>query len=72
MVIERMPGDGSKTVKNRQKPATTFKAIYTCMCTPVGPTDAKQHKQLNAFQCQSYLPCFQTRSQHTQEHKNYY
>eukprot|EP00972_Heterocapsa_arctica_P008825 1294726-Heterocapsa_arctica.AAC.1 len=39
MVIARMPEDPSKAFKHRQKTSKTFKATYTCMCTPVGPTD---------------------------------
>eukprot|EP00972_Heterocapsa_arctica_P105582 15555290-Heterocapsa_arctica.AAC.1 len=39
MVIARMPEDRSKTFENLPKLTKTFKAIYTCMCTPVGPTD---------------------------------
>eukprot|EP00972_Heterocapsa_arctica_P077109 11372104-Heterocapsa_arctica.AAC.1 len=27
-----------------QQPPKTFKAIYTCMCTPVGPTEICEHK----------------------------
>eukprot|EP00972_Heterocapsa_arctica_P056721 8373370-Heterocapsa_arctica.AAC.1 len=40
VVMERMPEDRSKTFKNslKQKLLKAFKAIYTCMCTPVGPT----------------------------------
>eukprot|EP00972_Heterocapsa_arctica_P074676 11020151-Heterocapsa_arctica.AAC.1 len=38
MVIAGMPEDRSKTFKNLQKQTKTFKAIYTCTCTPVGPT----------------------------------
>eukprot|EP00972_Heterocapsa_arctica_P063716 9402087-Heterocapsa_arctica.AAC.1 len=33
MVIARMPEDRSKPLKHYK----TFKAMYTCMCTPVGP-----------------------------------
>eukprot|EP00972_Heterocapsa_arctica_P074045 10929869-Heterocapsa_arctica.AAC.1 len=39
MVIARMPEDRSKTIKNLQTPSSTCKAIHTCMCTPVGPTE---------------------------------
>eukprot|EP00972_Heterocapsa_arctica_P006821 997003-Heterocapsa_arctica.AAC.1 len=39
MVIARMPEDRSNTFKNLQKYSKTFKATYTCMCTPAGPTD---------------------------------
>eukprot|EP00972_Heterocapsa_arctica_P040464 5960834-Heterocapsa_arctica.AAC.1 len=39
MVMARMPEDRSKTFRNLQTPSKTFKAMYTCMCTPVGPTD---------------------------------
>eukprot|EP00972_Heterocapsa_arctica_P088586 13062999-Heterocapsa_arctica.AAC.1 len=41
-VTARMPEDRSNTVKhieNLQQPLKTCKAIYTCMCTPVGPTE---------------------------------
>eukprot|EP00972_Heterocapsa_arctica_P094607 13950818-Heterocapsa_arctica.AAC.1 len=41
-VIARMPEDRSKAVKNHQTPSNTFKAIYTCTCTPAGPTDSRQ------------------------------
>eukprot|EP00972_Heterocapsa_arctica_P097652 14409862-Heterocapsa_arctica.AAC.1 len=37
MVIARMPEDRSKTFKNLYKLQNTFKAIYTCMCTPSNP-----------------------------------
>eukprot|EP00972_Heterocapsa_arctica_P091851 13546599-Heterocapsa_arctica.AAC.1 len=37
MVIARMPED---TFKNLQEPSKTCKAIYTCMCTPVGPAES--------------------------------
>eukprot|EP00972_Heterocapsa_arctica_P047566 7016523-Heterocapsa_arctica.AAC.1 len=39
MVIARMPEDRSNILQHRQQPSHTLKAIYTCMCTPVGPTD---------------------------------
>eukprot|EP00972_Heterocapsa_arctica_P031082 4574371-Heterocapsa_arctica.AAC.1 len=39
MVIARMPEDLSNTFKNLQQPSKTDKAIYTCMCAPVGPTE---------------------------------
>eukprot|EP00972_Heterocapsa_arctica_P062773 9260340-Heterocapsa_arctica.AAC.1 len=39
MVIARMPEDRSNMFKNLQQPSNTFQVIYTCMCTPVGPTD---------------------------------
>eukprot|EP00972_Heterocapsa_arctica_P102024 15033144-Heterocapsa_arctica.AAC.1 len=39
MMIARMPEDRSKTFKNLQNLLKTFKATYTCVCTPVGPTD---------------------------------
>eukprot|EP00972_Heterocapsa_arctica_P106975 15758896-Heterocapsa_arctica.AAC.1 len=41
MAMARMPEDRSKTVNKQQHTlSNTFKAIYTCMCTPVGPTDS--------------------------------
>eukprot|EP00972_Heterocapsa_arctica_P045194 6671540-Heterocapsa_arctica.AAC.1 len=43
MAIARMPEDRSKSFKNIQQPLTTFKAIYTCMCTPVGRTEFRLH-----------------------------
>eukprot|EP00972_Heterocapsa_arctica_P060633 8945369-Heterocapsa_arctica.AAC.1 len=39
MVIARMPEDRSKTFKSLQTHSNTLKAIYTCTCTPVRPTD---------------------------------
>eukprot|EP00972_Heterocapsa_arctica_P103630 15271481-Heterocapsa_arctica.AAC.1 len=38
LVIARMPGDRSKTVKHVKKPSNILTAIYTCMCTPLGRT----------------------------------
>eukprot|EP00972_Heterocapsa_arctica_P008732 1280345-Heterocapsa_arctica.AAC.1 len=37
MVIARMPED--LTFQKLKKPPKPCKAICTCMCTPVGPTD---------------------------------
>eukprot|EP00972_Heterocapsa_arctica_P067109 9904459-Heterocapsa_arctica.AAC.1 len=31
-----MPEDRSRTIINMLKPSNTFKAMYTCLCTPVG------------------------------------
>eukprot|EP00972_Heterocapsa_arctica_P107520 15839431-Heterocapsa_arctica.AAC.1 len=47
VVIARMPEDRSNTVNNLQTLSTTFKAIYTCMCAPVGPTDSKDKYYLS-------------------------
>eukprot|EP00972_Heterocapsa_arctica_P104172 15352274-Heterocapsa_arctica.AAC.1 len=39
LVIARIPEARSTTLQKHYKPLTTFKAIYTCTCTPVGRTD---------------------------------
>eukprot|EP00972_Heterocapsa_arctica_P054580 8039873-Heterocapsa_arctica.AAC.1 len=31
--------DARRPCKNLRKPSNTFKAIYTCMCTPERPTE---------------------------------
>eukprot|EP00972_Heterocapsa_arctica_P088210 13006505-Heterocapsa_arctica.AAC.1 len=31
--------DARRPFNNLQQPSRTFKATYTCVCTPVGPTD---------------------------------
>eukprot|EP00972_Heterocapsa_arctica_P027665 4068700-Heterocapsa_arctica.AAC.1 len=39
MVIARTSEDRSNTFSNYQTPSKTLKAMYTSMCTPVGPTE---------------------------------
>eukprot|EP00972_Heterocapsa_arctica_P030647 4510247-Heterocapsa_arctica.AAC.1 len=38
MVTARMPEDRPKNIKNLLQLSRNFKAICTCMCTPVVPT----------------------------------